>query len=128
MERRALLTMVTVAVLAGLFYHVLTSGPDLLGSPRSGAWPRVRAEHLERVPACEACGTRKALQVHHVKPFHEYPELELEPSNLMTLCPWCHLHHGHDRDGFWGKQYEPNWSTVNPNVRRDVEAWRRGKR
>ena len=120
--------LAAVVVLAALLYFATCSGPALLGSPRSGAWPRVRAEHLERRPACEACGKKKAVQVHHVKPFHEYPELELEPTNLMTLCPWCHFHHGHDRDGYWGTKYQPNWSDVNPNARRDAAAWLAGKR
>ena len=28
--------------------------------------------------------------VHHVKHFDEYPELALEPSNLVSLCASCH--------------------------------------
>lgn len=117
-----------VIAIAALVYHCVSSGPELLGTPRSGSWPRVRAEHLLRVPACEACGSVKRVHVHHVKPFHQFPELELDSDNLMTLCPWCHLHHGHDRDGFHGKAYSPDWGTVNTNVRRDAAAWRAGKR
>jgi hypothetical protein len=39
------------------------------------------------------------LNVHHVLPFHLKPELELDPSNLITLCSSldknCHLDIGH---------------------------------
>ena len=47
---------------------------------------------------CIACGSEKHLQVHHIKPFHLHPELELEPSNLIVLCMdtnECHLKLGH---------------------------------
>ena len=39
--------------------------------------------------------------MHHIKPFHLYPQLELDPNNLITLCRskyWrfdCHLAVGH---------------------------------
>lgn len=69
------------------------------GVPRSGKWPAVRKRHLELEPACAACGTKKLLNVHHVRPFHLFPELELEDTNLITLCESpshnCHLIHGH---------------------------------
>lgn len=70
------------------------------GKPRSPKWDRVRAEHLRQHPTCAACGGKEALQVHHIKPYHLFPELELEPSNLLTLCTGrkscnCHLTFGH---------------------------------
>ncbi|MES9740933.1 HNH endonuclease [Priestia megaterium] len=34
------------------------------------------------------------LEVHHIKPRSEYPELELEPTNLVTLCKTCNLQLG----------------------------------
>lgn len=69
---------------------------DVLGGgTRSPKWPGVRKEHLELFPACSGCGRLKEVQVHHVKPFHENPELELDPGNLITLCPVCHLALGH---------------------------------
>lgn len=39
-------------------------------SLRSSRWPKVRAEHLKREPACRACGARSKLEVHHKLPFH----------------------------------------------------------
>lgn len=65
---------------------------------RSKRWQAVRDEHLSEHGECAACGSREELQVHHIAPFHLFPELELEPSNLITLCmgEWdCHLALGH---------------------------------
>ena len=65
---------------------------------RDPRWPAVRDAHLRKHPACGACGGAAELQVHHVEPFHLRPDLELEPTNLETLCmggPDCHLLLGH---------------------------------
>ena len=67
--------------------------------PRSGRWRTVRARHLAAHPACAACGGRKKVTVHHIKPFHLAPHCELDPDNLVTLCEHsdhdCHLIFGH---------------------------------
>lgn len=88
---------------------------------RSGAWPRVRREHLVREPACAACGRAKDLEVHHIQPYHEHPELELHDGtngldgNLITLCADpCHLVHGHLL----------NFKRSNPHVREDAARYR----
>jgi 5-methylcytosine-specific restriction protein A len=58
--------------------------------------------------------------VHHIRPFHTHPELELEPSNLITLCEsgrrgvHCHLLFGH----------LGSFRRVNPMVHEDVKRWR----
>jgi len=63
---------------------------------RSPKWKNVRKEHIENNPYCIACGRDKGLEVHHIKPVHLFPELELDPSNLVTLCADpCHLLFGH---------------------------------
>lgn len=83
---------------------------------RSGKWPRVRKQHLEKEPACVACGRAKELEVHHIVPYHANPQLELDPDNLITLCADpCHLVHGHLM----------NFSRSNPDVRTDAEHYRR---
>lgn len=68
-------------------------------APRSGHWPKVRADFLATHTACEICGCDRGLQVHHVKAFHLYPELELEPKNFVVLCGpeghGCHFSFGH---------------------------------
>lgn len=95
-----------------------------LGTPRSGKWPAVRKQHLEREPACAACGRRKNLEVHHIKPFKDHPELELDDGvdgtgkdgNLISVCgDPCHFVHGHLM----------SWMRSNPDVRADCEAYRR---
>ena len=89
---------------------------DLFGAPRSGKWPRVRREHLASNPACIACGRTADVEVHHVLPFRDRPELELEASNLVTLCADpCHLVHGHLL----------NWSLSNPHVREDAASYKK---
>ena len=63
---------------------------------RSPKWQSVRKEHIKNNPYCIACGRDKKLEVHHIKPVHLFPELELDPSNLVTLCADpCHLLFGH---------------------------------
>lgn len=63
---------------------------------RSPKWTQVRKEHIKNNPFCIACGRDKKLEVHHIVPVHISPELELAPSNLVTLCADpCHLLFGH---------------------------------
>lgn len=68
-------------------------------SVRSSKWESVRKHHILANPLCAACGGSIKPQVHHIKPFHLYRELELEPTNLITLCEHgkteCHLKIGH---------------------------------
>lgn len=91
------------------------------GEPRSPEWPKVRAEHLRTHPACEACGQKDSLQVHHVLPFHVEPKMELDPSNFITLCTDgpcnlnCHF--------VWG--HLGNTKCNNPNVREDAAFFRK---
>jgi len=75
---------------------------------RSDRWPTVRKHYLSLHPKCAACGGSTLLQVHHEKPFHDDPTLELDLNNLITLCMGkteCHLMIGH---GGSFKQYNPN--------------------
>ena len=68
----------------------------IFGAPRSGRWPRVRREHLEKYPACAACGRARDIEVHHIEGFADHPERECDPHNLISLCADpCHFVHGH---------------------------------
>jgi 5-methylcytosine-specific restriction protein A len=95
------------------------TGKAPLSAKRSGEWPRVRKEHLSKEPLCAVCGSSKKLQVHHIRPFHLAPELELAGDNLITLCESyfknvnCHSLFGH-----FGR-----WTQENPNVRADAADW-----
>jgi 5-methylcytosine-specific restriction protein A len=63
---------------------------------RSPKWTKVRKNHIDNYPNCIACGSDKKQEVHHIKPVHLFPDLELDPSNLVTLCADpCHLLFGH---------------------------------
>lgn len=69
-----------------------------LGKQRSTHWKTVEHHFLMEHSTCEACGTHIRVQVHHKKPFHIHPELELDPANLIALCMSrreCHLWIGH---------------------------------
>lgn len=103
-----------------MFYRLMSfllPDPKVAGRRRSSRWPATRKKHLLSYPFCAACGTKKYLEVHHVRPFHLFPELELDPANLMTLCEStshnCHLMFGHLLD----------WSCWSPSVREDAAAF-----
>jgi 5-methylcytosine-specific restriction endonuclease McrA len=67
-----------------------------------------------------ACGYKgKKLQVHHVKPFHLHPHLELDPRNLITLCEA----RGRDHHLLLGHLGE--WQSHNENIRQDVKRFYR---
>ena len=72
-----------------------------VGMARSGHWPTVRAAHLKEHPTCAVCGGIEKAEVHHIRPFHLHPDLELNPANFITLCEAnkdgfdCHLGFGH---------------------------------
>lgn len=86
------------------------------GKTRSPHWAHVEKEHLSKEPACMACGYRgKGLQVHHIKPFHLHPHLELEPTNLITLCEVK----GRDHHLLLG--HLDQWASYNEHVREDVK-------
>lgn len=63
---------------------------------RASQWRKVRADHLEKEPACAACGREANVEVHHVIPVRFDETRELDPENLITLCAHpCHIVFGH---------------------------------
>jgi hypothetical protein len=94
-------------------------GKAPLSAKRSPKWSSVRKEFLKSNPVCACCGGVKKLQVHHIKPFHTHPELELDTDNLITLCRRkkygidCHLLVGHLG---WFKN-------INNHVIEDSQLW-----
>ena len=85
---------------------------------RNPRWPECRKQWLQTHPMCIGCGGTRHLQVHHKKPVHLYPNLELDTKNLITLCAWrsrqCHLRIGHLFD----------WKAYNPRVDEDAARQR----
>lgn len=65
---------------------------------------------------CQRCSIKfeiielENLQVHHIKPRVEYPELTFEESNLITLCKTCNLQLG-----------TKGILDFEPNERKDIE-------
>ncbi len=98
----------------------VAKGKVPLWMKRSPRWPAARATHLAAHPTCALCGGTAKLEVHHIKPFHLHPELELDPNNLVTLCEAnaggvnCHLALGH----------LGNFKSFNVDVIADAATWR----
>lgn len=67
-------------------------------SERSPKWTSVRNAFIAKNPKCEACGSDKSVEAHHVLPYHVRPDLELVESNLIPLCRSCHYFVGHGYD------------------------------
>jgi len=85
------------------------------GVKRSPHWSATRAKHLKAHSACAVCGETKNLNVHHILPFWLFPESELDPANLITLCEKFHHHL------FFGHLL--SFKSFNLSVRRDAKAW-----
>ena len=77
---------------------------------RSPKWGGVRKEYLKKYPKCACCNSIKRLNVHHIRPFHLFPDLELVLENLISLCKNCHIVVGH----------LDNWASFNITVRTDA--------
>ena len=105
--------------LAVLFLRAVGHLPALpvYGAARSGRWPALERKWLGLHPTCAACGNSEQCSVHHKRPFHLHPDLELDPANLITLCErhCCHLMVGHCGD----------WHAYNPHVEEDSKVLRR---
>lgn len=97
----------------------VVQGKADIGDKRSPQWETVRKNFLKANATCAVCGGRNVLEVHHKQSFHDHPELELDPSNLITLCEskshgvTCHLFFGH----------LGNYKSINVNVEADVQIW-----
>ena len=91
----------------------VVQGKADIGDKRSSKWDTVRKNFLKTNSVCAVCGGSEKLEVHHKQPFHLYPDLELDATNLITLCESttkCHLEIGH----------LGNWKNFNPNVVEDA--------
>ena len=89
------------------------------GARRSKDWKRVRKEHLKLHPYCAVTGSKKKCIPHHIQPFHERPDLELDPTNLITLSGKKIL--GVKPHQFFG--HLGNFRSANPNVVEDCKEW-----
>lgn len=64
------------------------------GFYQSKQWRDVREMKLNRDPLCEDCMDRgvvtPGVDVDHVKPRKQFPDLAFDLDNLRTLCKRCH--------------------------------------
>ena len=87
---------------------------------RSPKWQTVRKKFIEANPECALCGSLEKVEIHHKKPFHLHPELELDVNNLIGLCESgkngiiCHRAFGHLGD----------YKSFNKNIDEDIAAWK----
>ena len=49
---------------------------------------------------CAHCGRPEEIELHHIKPAAEFPDLWMDEGNVTTLCRWCH-------SAFHGKLKKP---------------------
>lgn len=80
------------------------------GARRSSKWPAFLKSFLKKHPACRGCKTSHRVTAHHIIPFHLRPDLELDETNLVTVCQYCHFTFGHLND----------WCSHNPTVLEDL--------
>jgi 5-methylcytosine-specific restriction endonuclease McrA len=108
-------------VLVARFWGILPKRP-VYGAARSARWPALRRKYLALHPHCAACGATEQMEVHHIRPFHLRPDLELDSENLIGLCEkhGCHLAFGHNYD----------WQAFNSPVGEDcrIQAMRTKQR
>ena len=83
---------------------------------RSPHWPKVSGLWRQSHPTCAACGSLRKVQVHHIKPFHLFPELELVTTNLISLCEVKTI--GGNHHLLFG--HSGNWTHINAAVVHDA--------
>jgi len=84
----------------------------MMGGTRDPGWNALMKAYKKAHPTCEATGTTKNLQVHHIKPVWLFPEDEMKWENLIILTRWIH---------FWLAHFG-YYRSYNPDIRKDA-AW-----
>lgn len=91
------------------------------GQKRSKHWRKAKKEYYSKHGRkCSFCGTTKKVELHHILPFHLFPDLELDEKNLIPLC---------DGGGKYGMRschffaHLGDWKKFNPNIREDCDVW-----
>lgn len=80
------------------YYH---KNKEILSPLNTSRWKKLRLVIIKRDKGhCQRCSIKYGvinganLQVHHIKPRIDYPELIWEESNLITVCKTCNLQLG----------------------------------
>jgi 5-methylcytosine-specific restriction protein A len=78
------------------------------GASRSPRWASFRREHIK--DKCEVCRKGHFLELHHIKPYHLFPEEETNSDNVVTVCRSCHFSWCH----FF------SWKKFNSQIKSDI--------
>jgi len=85
------------------------------GVRRSSKWPAKRRQVLERFRACAVTGITTELEVHHIQPFHLFPELELVDYVKRVLTE-----HASFNAHFW-IGHLGDWKSYNEHIKSDAD-------
>ena len=91
----------------------VVQGKTSITKRRHKDWRSFRKDYLKICNECKICGSKRKLAVHHIVPFHVDPSRELQTSNCMTLCFYCHLIFGHLK----------NYKSYNRQIQFDAIEW-----
>jgi len=95
-------------------YGVKSRADFYTEAARDSKWRSFRKVQLVN-KKCAICDGTEGLELHHKKSFHDSPELELDPDNVMVLCDNhprnCHFIFGHLM----------NWRFINDDIDNTVE-------
>lgn len=123
--------------LDSLFSRVIASGVDFMKADwttdhrqwyrnvylNSEHWKDLKASKLLANPACERCGFKSNLDVHHVN----YRNLfDVEIKDLLTLCRRCHAKE-HRENGMPRRKKPSYWNYFPKGVLETIEAQRKAK-
>lgn len=102
-------------------HPVVPPMPEDVQRRRSSKWPKFLHDFLKSHPLCIGCG-RKAETGHHVKPFHLFPEDELDPNNIVAVDVPCHFVLCHAED--WRLTVENVRDRLYRNLTDMAKVWR----
>ena len=86
-----------------------------LGVARDSRWNDLRNDFARQNPACQICGSKKKLQIHHILPVWKFPKEELDWKNLCALCDKHHFYFAH----------LGSYRSWNDTIRTDIDVWKR---
>lgn len=96
-------------------YEWLFERERLGGKARASDWSTWRKQHIKDY--CELCLKKGSilspLELHHVKKFSDFPELEKDPDNVVTGCRTCHLKFYH----------LGSFLSANKYIKEDIKTW-----
>lgn len=88
------------------------------GRPGDPQWHRESRLWLVDHPCAVTGETGDGVEVHHIRPYHLFPELEMDPANWIALRRDWHFYLGHFGD----------WVLWNPDVAQDAARIRARRR